>query len=148
MYKLTPDKDIKCKKIKIPRRDGKMMSVLILSPKDKDIRGVHAPGVLWIHGGGYIVGTKEMVHMSRAVDLVKRYGAVVISPGYRLAFTALYPAAVEDCYDALLYLKAHADLLGVNRAQIMVGGESTGDTSLQEDGSIYRDYISDRKWKG
>lgn len=125
MYKLTPDKDINCKKIKIPRRDGKMMPALILSPKDKDTGG-RAPGVLWIHGGGYIVGMKEMVHMSRAVDLVKRYGAVVISPGYRLAFTAPYPAAVEDCYDALLYLKAHADFLGVNRAQIMVGGESAG----------------------
>lgn len=126
MYKLTPDKDINCKKIKIPRRDGRMMPALVLSPKNKDICSAPVPGILWIHGGGYIVGMKEMVHMSRAVDLVKRYGAVVISPGYRLAFTAPYPVAVEDCYDALLYLKAHADFLGVNRAQIMVGGESAG----------------------
>ena len=126
MYKLTPDKDINCKKVKIPRRDGKMMPALVLSPKNKDICSAPAPGILWIHGGGYIVGMKEMVHMSRAVDLVKRYGAVVISPGYRLAFTAPYPAAVEDCYDALLYLKAHADFLEVNKAQIMVGGESAG----------------------
>lgn len=126
MYKLTPDKDINCKKVKIPHRDGRMMPALVLSPKNKDICSSPVPGVLWIHGGGYIVGMKEMVHMSRAVDLVKCYGAVVISPGYRLAFTAPYPAAVEDCYDALLYLKAHADFLGVNKDQIMVGGESAG----------------------
>lgn len=74
------------------------------APKD-------AAGVLWLHGGGYIAGMKEMVHMSRAVDLVKRYGAVVLSPGYRLAPWAPWPAAMEDCYAALLYLKEQAAAL-------------------------------------
>ena len=46
--------------------------------------------VLWIHGGGYITGMKEMIHMSRAVDLVKKYGVTVVSVGYRLAFRAPY----------------------------------------------------------
>ena len=64
--------------------------------------------------------------MSRAVDLVKKFGAVVISPGYRLAHTSPYPAALDDCYAALLYLKEHADDLGVRSDQIMVGGESAG----------------------
>ena len=85
-----------------------------------------ATGVLWIHGGGYILGMKEMVHMSRAVDLVKKFGAVVVSPGYRLAFAAPYPAALDDCYAALVYMKAHAAELGVRADQIMVGGESAG----------------------
>ena len=67
-----------------------------------------------------------MVHMSRAVDLVKKYGAVVFSPGYRMAFETPYPAALDDCYDALLYLKNHADELGIRTDQIMVGGESAG----------------------
>jgi acetyl esterase/lipase len=39
-----------------------------------------APGVVWIHGGGYILGMKEMVYMSRAMDLVRDLGVVVISP--------------------------------------------------------------------
>ena len=95
----------------------------MLLPK---VRHRKAPGVLWIHGSGYITGMKEMVHMSRAVNLVKKYGAVVVSPGYRLALTAPYPAAVNDCYDALLYLKNHAKTFGINPNQIMVGGESAG----------------------
>jgi acetyl esterase/lipase len=68
--------------------------LLVLSPESgaKD-----APGVLWIHGGGFITGMKEMVYMSRAVDLVKEFGAVVVSPGYRLAITKPYPAALDDC---------------------------------------------------
>ena len=81
---------------------------------------------MWLHGGGYIAGMKEMVHMSRAVDLVKRFGAVVVSPGYRLAPFAPYPAALDDCYAALLYMKANAPALGIRDDQLMVGGESAG----------------------
>ena len=90
-------------------------------------RLVNATGVLWLHGGGYIAGMKEMVHMSRAVDLVKRFGAVVLSPrdtGSRCA--PPYPAALDDCYASLLYLKANAASLGVRADQLMVGGESAG----------------------
>ena len=42
---------------------------------------IDAPGVLWLHVGGYLAGMKEMVHMSRAVDLVKNYGAAVFDAG-------------------------------------------------------------------
>lgn len=123
MYKLFPDKEVKCTRINIPRSDGKNMPAIVVSPK---IRKKNAPGVLWIHGGGYMMGMKEMVHMSRAVDLVKKYGATVISPGYRLSFVKPYPAAIKDCYDSLVYLKNHAKELDINQNQIMVGGESAG----------------------
>ena len=123
MRSMRPDREINCISVRIPRRDGKIIPALVLLPK---ARRKNAPGILWIHGGGYIAGMKEMVHMSRAVDLVKKYGAVVLSPGYRLALTAPYPAAVNDCYDALLYLKNHVKVLGINPNQIMVGGESAG----------------------
>ena len=86
----------------------------------------NAGGVLWSHGGGYIAGMKEMVHASRVVDLVKKFGAVVVSPGYRLAVQRPYPAAAEDCYSALIYMKNHVRELGIRRDQIMVGGESAG----------------------
>ena len=123
MYKLFPYKDVNCTKIHIPRRDGKYIPALVVSSK---VRAKNVPGILWIHGGGYMTGMKEMVHMSRAVDLVKKYGATVISPGYRLSVIKPFPAAIEDCYDALMYLKNHTDKLGINKNQIMVGGESAG----------------------
>ena len=59
--------------------------VLILRPKDT-VAG--KPGVLWIHGGGYITGMKEMVYMSRAADLVKKYGVTVIIPGVSAGLAA------------------------------------------------------------
>ena len=84
------------------------------------------PGTLWIHGGGYATGMAEMVYFSRALPLVKKYGAVVLTPSYHLSGRAPYPAALEDCYAALVYLKDHAAELGVNPSQLMVGGESAG----------------------
>jgi acetyl esterase/lipase len=122
MLSLKPDSDILVKKISIP--SGKIrIPALLLSPKVSDSP---ATGVLWIHGGGYILGMKEMVHMSRAVDLVKKFGAVVVSPGYRLALLSPYPAASDDCFAALLYMKEHARELGIRENQLMVGGESAG----------------------
>lgn len=64
--------------------------------------------------------------LARALRLVQRYGAVVVSPAYRLAPKHPYPAALHDCYAALRHLVNHADELGVNSGQIMMGGESAG----------------------
>lgn len=111
------------RKIKSTGRDIKILifrPVKNAKPKDK------TPGILWIHGGGYATGMAEMVYFTRAISLVKKYGAVVIAPNYRLSIESPYPAALEDCYSALKYLKEHADELGINSSQIMVGGESAG----------------------
>ena len=51
--KLTPDKDIRVEKTRIGR-----VPVLILRPKD--IKPIKV-GLLWIHGGGYILGMKEII---------------------------------------------------------------------------------------
>lgn len=102
------------------------MKLLVLRPTVNKQPKEKTPGILWIHGGGYAVGMASMVFMSRAKRLVTVYGAVVISPEYRLAGQAPYPAALEECYDALLYLKEHAAELGCADDQIMVGGESAG----------------------
>lgn len=113
----------KTRKVRIPAGNTEM-TLLILTPFDGG--RTDRPGVLWIHGGGYVTGMAGMVRMSRAKDLVRKYGAVVISPEYRLAGNAPYPAALEDCHYALLYLKEHSSELGIRDDQIMVGGESAG----------------------
>ena len=114
--------DVRSERVRIIAGERRM-SALVLRPIEPR---PDAPGVLWIHGGGYATGMKEMVFMSRAVDLVERFGAVVVAPGYRLSWQAPYPAALHDCYAALLWLRDHARELGVNPAQLMVGGESAG----------------------
>ncbi len=104
---------------------GREIKALLLRPAEP-VPGRRPPGILWIHGGGYVTGMAGMVYMSRALPLVKKYGAVVLSPEYRLAGEAPYPAALEDCYAALVWLRDHAGELGIAPNQIMVGGESAG----------------------
>lgn len=114
-------KTYKTEKRYIPM-DWGSMKLLILRPKNAS--GV--PGILWLHGGGYATGMPEMVYFTRAKALAKKFGAVVIAPGYRLSGKAPYPAALEDAYAALCYLREHAGELGIDDSRIMVGGESAG----------------------
>ena len=101
----------------------KKLKLLVVKPEKMDGK---RPGVLWIHGGGYVTGMPEMVYMSRAVDLVTSGGAVVVSPAYTLSLRKPYPVALLECHEALLYMRDHAEELGIRTDQIMVGGESAG----------------------
>lgn len=116
--RMKPAKDLQVQKLRV----GKI-PVLVLRPK---VPQEKTPALLWIHGGGYFLGMKEMVYMGRAVNLVNRFGITVISPGYRLAFQKPYPAALQDCYRTLVFMKKHAASLGIDEDKIMVGGESAG----------------------
>jgi acetyl esterase/lipase len=101
---------------------GKKLKLLIVKPENH----TQSAGMLWIHGGGYMTGMAKMVYMSRAIDLVVKGGAVVVSPAYSLAPVSPYPVALRQCHAALVYMKEHADELGIHADQIMVGGESAG----------------------
>ncbi|MBR2490786.1 MAG: alpha/beta hydrolase [Ruminiclostridium sp.] len=103
---------------------GRDIKLLVFRPKGE--RKERGPGILWIHGGGYATGMAEMAYFSRPLALVKKYGAVVVCLDYRLSTEAPYPAALEDCYSALLWMKKRAGKLGIREDQLMVGGESAG----------------------
>ena len=59
-----------------------------------------APGVVMIHGGGFVIGSVETEHAGAAAMAIDS-GAVVVSVDYRLAPEHPYPAGVHDCYAAL-----------------------------------------------
>jgi acetyl esterase/lipase len=81
-----------------------------------------APALLWLHGGGYVTGSAyqdEPLYRRYATELGITVGAV----GYRLAPEHSYPAAIDDCDEALSVL---AELPGVDKTRIAVGGTSAG----------------------
>jgi len=105
--------------------DGHRMKVLIYKPEKPSEEP--ATGILWLHGGGYMTGMPAMAGLlGRPSPLVRKYGAVLVSPGYRLGKKGRYPNALEDCYEALRYMVTHADELGIRSDQIFIGGESAG----------------------
>ena len=83
------------------------------------------PGLLWIHGGGHIIGTPEMDDelCIRFAKEIGSSGCVVVAPDYRLAPENPYPADVEDCYEALIWLTERSN---VDKARIAVAGQSAG----------------------
>jgi acetyl esterase/lipase len=83
------------------------------------------PGVLYIHGGGYILGAPEMTDAG-CRQMVSEIGCIVVSVDYRLAPEHPYPAPLEDCYAALTWLSEHACELGVDASRIAVAGGSAG----------------------
>ncbi|NIP13963.1 MAG: alpha/beta hydrolase fold domain-containing protein [Pseudomonadales bacterium] len=81
------------------------------------------PGVLWLHGGGYILGAVED---DRARVIAETLGCTVVSVDYRLAPEHPFPAAVEDAYAGLSWLAGNAAALGVDPERIAVAGFSAG----------------------
>lgn len=95
---------------------------LIFTPdEDEPLR----PGVLWIHGGGYVVGSPEMEAFATA-RLVRDLGVVAISPDYRLAPEHPFPAGLDDCMAALRWMRANAQEFGVDPDRLAVMGASAG----------------------
>ncbi len=83
------------------------------------------PGVLEIHGGGFMLGDKSM--MDPWSDRVAgELGAVVVSTDYRLAPEHPFPAGLEDCYAALCWMAENADELGLDLDRIGIAGQSAG----------------------
>jgi acetyl esterase/lipase len=117
--------DVDRQEVWIPGRDGAPpVRALVYRPARAPAEA-RLGAVLHVHGGGFIVGTPEWS------DLRNRYtagdiGCVVVSVDYRLAPETPFPGPIEDCYTALLWLHANADLLGVDERRIAVRGESAG----------------------
>jgi acetyl esterase/lipase len=80
--------------------------------------------VVYIHGGGWVEGTKEDA-LLRVLAYLPR-GMNVINVEYRMAPESLAPAAVEDCRCALHWVYDHAAEYGVDTSKIVVVGHSAG----------------------
>ena len=83
------------------------------------------PALLWIHGGGFLIGTARQDERSN-IDMVRQLGIAVASVDYRLAPEHPFPAPAEDCYAALRWVHAAAPAFGIRSDRIAVGGASAG----------------------
>ena len=103
----------------------------VISTQDGDLkvyiyrktRAENQPAVLWIHGGGYILGNAED---ERARVIADNCDCTVVSVDYRLAPEHPFPAGPNDCYAALSWMNEHASQLGIDPARIVIGGASAG----------------------
>ena len=89
--------------------------------------GGHLPVVLYLHGGGFVVGNLE-THDSLCRQIALRSGAAVVALDYRLAPEHRFPAAVDDAWGAMRWLATEARALGLDDKRLAVAGDSAGGT--------------------
>ncbi len=104
------------------RADGSVLGAWLYDPPG---RARPSGALLWIHGGGLILGAPWMDH-GLCHRLAAEAGVVVLSVDYRLAPEHPFPAAPDDCLAALAWLHEHADRLGVDPRRVGVAGASAG----------------------
>ncbi|HEX2072145.1 MAG TPA: alpha/beta hydrolase fold domain-containing protein [Geodermatophilus sp.] len=89
-----------------------------------------APVVVWIHGGGWVHGTRRRrppnLHASRVVERIVEAGFAVALVDYRLAAEAPFPAPALDLKAAIRWLRAHAGQFGLDASRVALWGESAG----------------------
>jgi acetyl esterase/lipase len=81
--------------------------------------------LLWIHGGGFVLGRPEG-DAELCSRMARDLGIVVVAVRYRLAPEHPFPAGLDDCAAALRWLHGAAAGLGVDPTRIAVGGASAG----------------------
>ncbi|MFD6971050.1 alpha/beta hydrolase fold domain-containing protein [Streptomyces sp. NPDC059979] len=88
------------------------------------------PAVVWIHGGGWLDGDRR--YPPPTVPAALLHGAVLgaglalVSIDYRHSLEAPFPAQLHDVKAAIRYVRAFADVLGIDPDRIGVWGESAG----------------------
>jgi acetyl esterase/lipase len=116
------DKRVKAVTHRIRPNKGVGLKVIKIQPKklNKD-----SPALVYYHGGAFFL-TYMVLHMQRAQDYAIKAGIRVFLVDYRLSTRHPFPAAIDDCYNALKWVYDNASMLGVRTDQISVGGDSAG----------------------
>jgi acetyl esterase/lipase len=112
-----------CEERYIPsKNNGPDIRIRIFRPINSD---KNLPGLLYNHGGGYMLGIPEL-----ALDQIEQFmlarPCVIVAPDYRKSIKNPYPAGFNDCYDTLLWMKENATSLGINPLKFIVAGHSAG----------------------
>ncbi len=110
----------------LPTTDGEAtIRVKIYRPKSAVGSDEKLPPMLYTHGGGYILGSPDPLdaHIAKYIECRP---CVVVAPAYRTAFIKPYPAAFDDCYMTLVWMRDNAESLGIDASKFMIAGHSAG----------------------
>ena len=83
------------------------------------------PGVMYFHGGGWILGDKE-THDRLVREIANGAQATVVFVDYARSPEATYPVAVEQTYAATKWVAEHGASIGIDTSRLVVAGDSVG----------------------
>ncbi|MBD8730772.1 MULTISPECIES: alpha/beta hydrolase [unclassified Pseudomonas] len=94
-------------------------------PRSETTQNLPLPAILYIHGGGFVLGCPEMADGYLA-DLAADLQVVVVAVDYRLAPEHPFPAPLEDCYRALTWIYLNSLSQGIDEHKVVIMGHSAG----------------------
>ena len=107
----------------LPAADGTPLPARLYAPNHERL-----PVLLYLHGGGFVIGGLE-THDSLCRQLALRSGGAVLALDYRLAPEHRFPTAVDDAWAAMHWLAGEgASVFGLDGSRLAVGGDSAGGT--------------------
>ena len=109
--------------ITIPGGPTGPVSVRVLRPAGRN--GDTLPVVLYIHGAGWVFGSKH-THDRLIRELCAGTNATIVFPNYDLSPEARYPTAIEENYAALTWIAERGASDGIDASRIAVAGDSVG----------------------
>ncbi|MFM0071255.1 alpha/beta hydrolase [Paraburkholderia sediminicola] len=112
--------------LRVPTRDGATIRARLYQPVEPSW-AEPSPALVYYHGGGFTVGSVD-THDALCRMFARDGKCTVQSVDYRLAPEYKFPTAVEDAFDALTWLHAHAAEYGIDAERLAVGGDSAGGT--------------------
>ncbi len=119
-------RDVKQDVVRIDTPAGTPVPLRIYERWDRAAeQGVESGALLWIHGGGYVIGGPKQDD-GFCIEVARELGIMVVSVDYRLAPEHAFPAPLDDCNDAWTWMQAQAVALGIDPARIAIGGQSAG----------------------
>jgi acetyl esterase len=125
---IPPHKMARVEALSIPTRDGARLNAELVVPHPlHEEHGGDWPVLMYLHGGGFTVGSVA-THASLCRHLAHLAHCAVVSVDYRLAPQHKFPTAVNDAWDSLQWLHAHAASLGLDPKRMALGGDSAGGT--------------------
>jgi acetyl esterase len=110
--------------LSIPAAHGSIPARIYTPNKIRQAGGL-APGLIFFHGGGWVIGDLD-THDVACRKLADHGQLIVISVDYRRAPEHKFPAAVDDAIAATAWIAGHAKELGIDAARLLVGGDSAG----------------------
>lgn len=107
--------------LQIPSMQDTKTDIRIIRPKNRSI----LPVIIYIHGGGWILGDKT-THDRLVRQIANGANAAVVFVEFDHSPEAKYPIAIEEAYEALLYVSQKAEDLKLDASKIAVAGDSVG----------------------
>lgn len=122
LFKCHSDKSVNVTIRKINGYDNVSLRTYVIEPKKSNS---DMPCLILFHGGGFMLKASN-AHYKIAKEYAAKLPCKVVYVDYRLAPKYSFPVPVEDCFATYQWVLDNADMLGIDKSRIVIGGDSAG----------------------